>query len=276
MRQYDDAVAQCRRVLQLKPDDVTAYTTLGFAFEQSGRRDEAIAAYKEALQRRPNSRRLQFQLASLTSDSTFDAAPADFVAALFDNYADTFDKHLVEGLQYRAPRLVVDAALAAAATDRADVLDMGCGTGLCGPLLRPIARKLIGVDLSTNMIAQARQKKAYNELFVDELVAFLSVRFAQFDLAVAADVLNYFGDLQPVFAAAKQCMRPGGVIAFTVERLDGGKWKLHPSRRFAHAIEYIREVMKRTGFDVLTEKAVTLRQERNADVIGWLVVVKAR
>src|SRR6185436_2402871 len=100
--------------------------------------------------------------------------------------------------------------------------------------------------------------------------------FARFDLAVAADVLNYFGDLQPLFAAARQAMRPGGVIAFTVERLDGGKWKLHPSRRFAHSIEYIRDVMKRTGFDVLSAKEVTLRQEQNADVIGWLVVVKNR
>ena len=27
-----------------------------------------------------------------------------------------------------------------------DVLDAGCGTGLCGPLLAPYARRLVGVD----------------------------------------------------------------------------------------------------------------------------------
>src|SRR6185503_4835520 len=103
----------------------------------------------------------------------------------------------------------------------------------------------------------ARQRKAYNELFIDELVGFLSVRFAQFDLAVAADVLNYFGDLAPVFRAAAQAMRPSGIIAFTVEKLDTGRWKLNPSRRFAHSIEYVREVIKQTGFDVHSAKEVT-------------------
>ena len=276
MSQHDEAVAQCRRVLLLKPDDVSAHTTLGLALEQSGRRDEAIAAYREALQRRPNSRRLQFQLASLTGDQTFAAAPADFVATLFDNYAETFDRHLVGHLQYRAPKLVVDAALAAGVKDRADVLDMGCGTGLCGPLLRPFAKTLIGVDLSSNMIGQAREKKVYNELFVDEIVAFLSVRFAQFDLAVAADVLNYLGDLQPVFAATSQALRVGGVVSFTVERFDGERWMLNLSRRFSHSIAYVRSIMAATGFEILTEQEVSIRQENRADVAAWLVVGKKR
>jgi predicted TPR repeat methyltransferase len=274
--QREEAVEECRRVLALKPDYTQAYTTLGVALELSGRKDEAIAAYREALQRRPNSRRLRFQLASLTGDESFSAAPPDFVAMLFDNYADTFDRHLVQGLQYRAPQLVVDAALSAVTTDRLDVLDMGCGTGLCGPLLREAAKTLTGVDLSTKMIGHARERKVYNQLFVDEIVAFLSVRFSQFDLAVAADVLNYFGDLAPVFTAAAQAMRPGGVVAFTVEKYDGDRWKLNSSRRFGHSIDYVKSVMAATGFDIAGASEVVLRQENAKDVAGWLLVVKKR
>ena len=40
------------------------------------------------------------------------------------------------------------------------ILDLGCGTGLCGPLFKPMASTLIGIDLSEKMIAQAAQKGA--------------------------------------------------------------------------------------------------------------------
>ena len=45
-----------------------------------------------------------------------------------------------------------------------DVLDAGCGTGLCGPLLAPYARRLIGVDLSEGMLALAKEKHVYDAL----------------------------------------------------------------------------------------------------------------
>ena len=43
-----------------------------------------------------------------------------------------------------------------AVLDVLDVLDLGCGTGLCGPLLRPYARALAGVDLSPQMLERMR------------------------------------------------------------------------------------------------------------------------
>ena len=40
------------------------------------------------------------------------------------------------------------------------MLDAGCGTVLCGPLVAPFARRLVGVDLSARMLDQAKARKA--------------------------------------------------------------------------------------------------------------------
>jgi predicted TPR repeat methyltransferase len=50
-----------------------------------------------------------------------------------------------------------------------DVLDAGCGTGLCGAILAPFARRLVGVDLSEGMLAHAKAKNVYHELVKAEL-----------------------------------------------------------------------------------------------------------
>jgi len=69
-------------------------------------------------------------------------------------------------LSYRAPGLVAamidDAGLER--SKRRDVLDAGCGTGLCGPSLAPYARRLTGVDLSSGMLARAKEKQVYDAL----------------------------------------------------------------------------------------------------------------
>ena len=81
----------------------------------------------------------------------------------------------LESLSYRAPELVAAALADAglAADGRFEILDIGCGTGLCGPLLRPYASRLVGVDLSAGMLAHARQKEVYTELVQCELTEFL-------------------------------------------------------------------------------------------------------
>ena len=102
-----------------------------------------------------------------------------------------------------------------------DVLDAGCGTGLCGPLIAPYARRLVGVDLSARMLAQAKTKNVYDELVKCELTAYLRDSPGAFDAIVSADTLVYFGPLQDVVAASARALRPGGRLIFTVEEMIG-------------------------------------------------------
>ena len=54
-----------------------------------------------------------------------------------------------------------------------DVLDAGCGTGLCGPLVAPYARRLVGVDLSERMLARAGDAERLRRAGQGELTAYL-------------------------------------------------------------------------------------------------------
>jgi predicted TPR repeat methyltransferase len=275
-----EAEAAARRAIALRPDHVGAYFTLGMTLEEAGRREEAKGQLAEALRLRPASRGLKFYLATLTGgEQEFAAAPPEFVSMLFDNYADTFDRHLVGTLNYRAPQLLHDAVTAARAGVRGeaslDIADLGCGTGLCGELFKPMARSLIGVDLSSRMISQARQRGIYDALHVEELTAFLKVRYTQFDLAVASDVLNYFGDLREVLAAAGQAMRGDGMLAFTVEKHEGeANYVLTKARRYAHSIEYVRSLLSPAGWSEVSATEGVLRTEGGSDVAGWVVVLR--
>lgn len=42
-----------------------------------------------------------------------------------------------------------------------------------------------------------------------------------FDLVVAADLVPYFGDLSDLLGAIAAVTRPGGIIAFNADLLDG-------------------------------------------------------
>ena len=276
-----EAEAAARRAVSIRPDHVGAYFTLGMTLEEAGRRGEAAEHLRAALKLRPASRGLQFYLATLTGEEQkFAAAPPEFVTLLFDNYADTFDRHLVGTLNYRAPQLLHDAVVAAGvrAERGFDIADLGCGTGLCGQLVKPMARSLVGVDLSARMIAQARQRDIYDELHVEELVTFLKGRVDAFDLAVASDVLNYFGDLGEVLDAASRALRGGGLMAFTLEKhdRDDAGYVLDRTRRYAHSIGYLRSLLTPANLSEVSATEGVLRTEGGKDVAGWVVVLRRR
>ncbi len=275
MNRREEAVAEAKRAIELRPNHGGSHMTLGLALEELGRKDEAIEIYRKVLAAKPEARALRFQLASLTGEATFDVAPPEFVAMLFDNYADTFDRHLVEGLRYRGPELVVEALrMAGARQHDAEIADIGCGTGLCGVLLRPMARHLVGVDLSSRMIGQARQRGVYDELFVDEIVAFLRVRFAAYDVITATDVLNYFGDLRAVLSAAAQALAVGGMFALTLEKHDGDGFVLNPTRRYSHSIGYIRSLLADARLQEVSATEASLRQQGEEEVRAWVIMLR--
>lgn len=202
-----------------------------------------------------------------------------FVADLFDRYAPTFDRHLVEDLQYDAPARLIEACLRhAKRLPFAHVLDLGCGTGLAGEVIRPHARVLNGVDLSTGMLERARERGIYDGLIAGDLVSFLEAQTPSVaDLIVAADVFAYLADLTPVMRAARRALGPDGVLAFTVQALDetaaGPDAVLGADMRFAHRASYIRELAATWGFQPLMFEAVSTRLDAGLPVPGWLVLL---
>ncbi len=174
-------------------------------------------------------------------------------------------------LRYRAPQRLVQGLGGARA---AAALDLGCGTGLCGPLLRPLAARLDGVDLSARMVERARTGGAYDEVVQADIADYLRATPRRYDLVVAADVFIYVGALDQVFEGAARVIPPGGRFCFSVEVAAAGPdLVLQPSLRYAHSASYIRTLAKQSGFEISATTEGPIREDQGSPIPGlfaWL------
>lgn len=266
------------RGVALAPRDVVGREEVLRSLAVLGHREEAAALWGEWLEERPDDPVAQHHHAASVGRPPERASDA-YVTHVFDGFAASFDAKLA-ALQYRAPALVVqalDERLGETAT-WGTIADLGCGTGLAGALLHPHAARLVGADLSSGMLQQARRRGIYDELAHIDLVSFLRTSEGAFDVVVAADVLCYFGALDGVVAAAETALRPGGTLAFTVEVLDlhesAGDWSLALTGRYAHSARYVAAVMGR--FHAVAVEECELRMEAGMPVAGLVVTGQRR
>jgi predicted TPR repeat methyltransferase/uncharacterized coiled-coil protein SlyX len=274
-----DALASLDQSLAADPEQVEVLVERGELLADLSdlgmrRRDEAVQSLHRAIALGGDEASIRFSLAAMGAGPAPPAPPAPFVTQLFDRYADRFDKQLLEELAYRAPELVAQAVLDTAPPPHADVLDLGCGTGLCGPFLRPLAGRLVGVDLSGRMLAKAAERGLYDELVQADIVAHLAGLRADVDLIVAADVLVYLGDLAALFAAVQHALRPGGCFVFTIESQDDADYVLCATRRYAHADAYVQRLAQEHDFNVEALRPCVLRTNNGADVEGRVVTLR--
>lgn len=270
-----EAIAAFQKAVELKPDYANAFANLGHALKEDGRIAEAIIAYQKAVALRPDSPDLRHVLAALTGEHSPSTTPASYVRNLFDPYAGEFDEHLVTQLHYRAPEQLLEAILTLAPGRQFDILDLGCGTGLCGVQFRSIARHLLGVDLSPAMIAKAASRNIYNRLITADITEAMRDQRDCIDLIIAADLFVYVGDLADVFHLAARTLRAGGLFAFSLERHEGEGFVLTAKVRFAHSLTYVRELSRIHGFSELHVREIALRRSSVGDVAGWLVVLQS-
>ncbi len=275
-----DALTTYCRAITLRPSHPEARRLLALAYAQIGEPEKAVQVCQEWLERNPDDPRAQHALAAYSGRDVPPRASDAYVQKVFDDFAEGFEAKLAR-LHYRAPALVGDALAAAVpvADGTLDILDAGCGTGLCGPLLAPYARRLVGVDLSAGMLEYAREKSVYHELQQAELTAYLQQQDRAFDAIVTADTLVYFGALEDAIAASASALRPGGVLIFTVEEAmppgTSDSYALQPHGRYVHGVRYVERLLAQNGFEFVIGRG-DLRLESGLPVPGLVVrAVKA-
>ena len=270
----DEARSLCVAHLSAVPDDELALLVLCAVHSRRGERMSALEAAQRLVHAAPD-RAVAGQLVTSLGGGGFTAPLRGEVVALFDAYADSFDAHLIELLGYRGHEAVIGALAALVGGNPVGVVvDLGCGTGLCGPGLRPLARRLVGVDLSPGMLAEARSRGVYDALVeADLLYALATWPDETVDAFAAADVLGYVGELAGVFVEAARVLRPGGHFVFTVEATAAGPWRLGASRRVAYSETYLLETCAAAGLRLARRDAVTLRREDRVGVAAWLVTL---
>jgi predicted TPR repeat methyltransferase len=279
---HADAVDEFLRAMAVKRFHAGAIENMAFSLMKLGRIDEAVALYRRWLAMEPNNPRPRHHLAACTGEDVPPRCPDDYVRTVFDRFSKSFDVRLRE-LKYSAPAIVAEALAAELGPPQSqlDVLDAGCGTGLCAAGVRPFARRLTGVDLSPGMQAKARERGGYDELIEAELTEFMSRASAAFDAIVSADTLIYFGDLRQVVAAAAGALRPQGCLVFTVElaeptvttasaEIDGVRIDGHG--RYSHTADHVQTALVAAGLEIKRLDEVFLRMESGSPVRGWLAV----
>jgi predicted TPR repeat methyltransferase len=272
----DGAAAHYRRAIELQPRSAEAHCSLGTALLAQGERDKALSSFHRAKAIDPAHKLAGYMVAGLSGPGHA-PAPA-YVKQAFDDYAPTFEQHLVSRLGYRMPWLLAQGLAERHPAPFAAALDLGCGTGLCADALGPSRVAAIdGVDLAPRMIEIARAKGKYRALFEAELVEFLNrpeSRSAGYDLVLSADVFIYVGELRDSFAGIAGIVAPGGLLALSVEHTENPGFELQVSTRYAHSVDYIAGLAQEFGFAPLLSRNAVLRRENGVDIMGRMDILE--
>ncbi len=153
-----------------------------------------------------------------------------------------------------------------------------CGTGLGAVAFAGLFSSIVGVDLSPEMAAKAREKNMYARVDVCDIVEWTTHHAAvddlRFDIAIATDVFVYIGDLTPVLLSVASCLIPAGLFAFSVESSPTFGYSLNPSGRFAHSHGYVEASALAAGFVVQFHNVCEIRKNAGVPVIGGLYVCR--
>ena len=93
-----------------------------------------------------------------------------------------------------------------------------------------------------------------------------------FDLIVAGDVFTYVGDLSGVMEGCASALRPGGLMAFSVEDAGGEGFELRPTGRYAHSSPYIDSLAAASNLTPAYRGEMTLRDDP-VPIRGRIVVL---
>jgi predicted TPR repeat methyltransferase len=264
-----------QRVTELTPVNPDAWHALGFAAQAVGRREAARDVFANYLEARPEDASIRLILTALRDEAPPPRASNECILQIFSDFSSHYDSKMRDNLSYQAPERIQELIQSEmGGTSGLEILDIGCGTGLAGVALKERAARLVGIDLSPEMIEHARERGIYDQLEVAEITEWLKETEGQFDLIVACDCLVYFGDLQPVAALAARRLKPGGCFAFTTERGEKFPFHLTDSGRYTHHPDHVREVAASAGLTVVRLEEGFLRTERGVEVTGLLALLR--
>ena len=102
------------------------------------------------------------------------------------------------------------------------ILDLATGTGLIAiPVAKALENKgsVIGVDMSTGMLAQAKAKIRTEDIqnleLIESDVELIDFNNEQFDIIFCCSGLVYISDIPAIVDKIYRWLKPGGCLAFT-------------------------------------------------------------
>lgn len=265
-----------QKAIKIDPDFYDALFSMAQCYRKMNNEPKMLEYLHKTIQKNPKHPGANHLLAS-SNNETSSKYSAEYAEDLFDRYADHFENHLVNFLQYKVPSIIKEKLQSLHPSRDSKVLDLGCGTGLLGKAIVDLFPNIVGVDISTNMIEETRKKKIYTTLYINDIHDFLVENTKKFDLILAADVFIYIGDLHAIFSSIRGSLESKGYFVFTIElstQNNTSDHQLAKSGRFSHTLEYIEFLCKKVGFDIVDKEEIVLRQEKDTGQKGIVFTLK--
>ena len=282
----EKSIHALNKSIKLEPSNPEPYFELGRIYYLLKEKDKAVEYYNKALSmdipddfKNADEFRLaaKYFLSSINNPNNYDQDKKEFIADLFDGYADKFDKHLVGDLEYKTPDIIREKIPSLVDTkNKYNIIDLGCGTGLCAPFLSKYSKILTGIDLSEKMIEKAEELNLYDNLIVGEITEELLASPISYDLVIAADVFVYIGGLSDIFSACYKKMNENGLFIFSTElhNDENEDYRIFESGRYKHSLSYLKTLSEKYHFEIISNDECMLRKEYGNPVKGILSIIK--
>ena len=143
--------------------------------------------------------------------------PDHILRQTYDDWAPGYDAD-VRDWGYVTPGRIAMALRRVGANTEKLVLDVGCGTGLCGVALSAAGFGHIdGMDLSPAMLAEAEKKGVYRALWPADGVGLGHVERGDYPILVACGVVG-LGEAPPeLLGRMLEVLSPGGLLAVSLD-----------------------------------------------------------
>lgn len=145
-------------------------------------------------------------------DKVYGLTGSQAVRGFYDDWSDSYDDEVAEN-GYATPGRCAEALVRLATPFDTKILDFGCGTGVSGQAFRQAGFvDLDGVDLSSEMLEQARRKGVYDGLHQIEADENLP---GGYHIIAAVGVIGAGAAPPEAFDSVMSALEPGGRFVFS-------------------------------------------------------------
>lgn len=272
----EKALKMFDEILVINANHIASMINVGSIYLREKQIENAKNVFEKVLKIDPHNESVAFMLATINGEESH-IVPQEYIRNLFDYYAPQYDKHMKETLQYHVPEEIQKAieALPNMSPSSLRISDLGCGTGFLGEILRPYAMELVGVDLSSKMLALASNKKHYDELLCMDIHSYLETKNQELNMIICADVFSYLDNLPRTISALARAIMTNGWCIFTIESSwDTKESRLQSSGRYVFNPDFVQGLLLEHGLTLCSQKIFTARYEDNRAVESVLFVAQ--
>lgn len=201
----------------------------------------------------------------------------EFVKARFNTNSNRYQQVVFDGDYHKGELASLVSEVSNLIQERSvkNLLELGCGSGLAAERLVHLDVRLVGVDVSENMINIAREKNLYDELYCSEIENFLVEKQHQkIELAFACSVIQFFDDvkLNNIFDLMRRTLTVDGVFVFTFDVCPIGT-RINQKLFMEHSLQFLKTTAEKYFNQVEVKEIPFGRIEQAREVKCGLAVL---